>query len=63
MMEGHTKFWQIAYEQQRFSSKLRKKSQHGSYPILKTDWDILRFETLLRELKMKKNRLFELSMA
>ena len=46
MMEGHTKFWQIAYEQQRFSSKLRKKTQHGSYPILKADWDILRFETL-----------------
>ena len=46
MMEGHTKFWQIAYEQQRFSSKLRKKPQRGSYPILKTDWDILRFETL-----------------
>ena len=51
-------------EQQRFSFKLKKKEDHhGSYPILKTDWDILRFETLLRELKMEKNRLFELSMA
>ena len=42
-------------EQQRFSFKLKKKEDHhGSYPILKTDWDILRFETLLRELKMEK---------